>query len=99
MTAQVTWRAPEQLIERVRAAAVDAGYSLNQYLTVVLDAATNPDHASSDAERIRERLARAGLLAQTGIPRARPNHDELAEARAAAGRGVLASELISNDRG
>jgi hypothetical protein len=99
MTAQVTWRAPEELVERVRAAAIDAHYSLNQYITVVLDAATNPDHAGSDAERIRERLARAGLLARTEVPRVRPNPDELAEARAAAATGTPAAELISADRG
>jgi hypothetical protein len=99
MTAQVTWRAPEELVERVRAAAIDVHYSLNQYITVVLDAATNPDHAGSDAERIRERLARAGLLARTEVPRVRPNPDELAEARAAAAAGTPAAELISANRG
>jgi hypothetical protein len=97
--AQVTWRASEELVGRVRAAAVDAGYTLNGYVTLVLDAATNPEHASSHAERIQERLARAGLLAQTGVPRPRPNPDELAQARAAAGRGTPASELISTERG
>lgn len=96
---QVTWRASDELVARVRAAAVDAGYTLNGYVTLVLDAATNPEHASSHAERIQERLAHAGLLAQTGIPRPRPNPEELARARAAAGRGTPASELVGTDRG
>lgn len=96
---QVTWRAPDELVERVRAAAVDVRWSLNQYITVVLDAATNPDHAGTDAERIRERLARAGLLAETGPPRARPDAAEVAEAGRAAAGGPSAAELISADRG
>jgi hypothetical protein len=99
MTAHVTWRAPDELIQRVRAAAASANYSVNQYITAVLDAATNPDLASSETERIRERLARAGLLAATGVPRTRPDPDRVAEARAAAAEGVPAAELISRDRG
>jgi len=99
MNAQVTWRASEELIERVRDAAADRNYSVNQYMTVVLEAATNPDHAGTDTERIRERLARAGLLAQTGVPRARPDSDRLAEARAAAAAGTSAADLIIEGRG
>ncbi|MGH3320557.1 MAG: DUF4396 domain-containing protein [Streptosporangiaceae bacterium] len=38
---------------------------------MVLDAATNPDLAESESERLRERLARAGLLAPGGSPRTR----------------------------
>ncbi len=99
MPAQVTWRATEELIERVRAAAAEANYSLNQFMTLVLDAATDPEHAGSDTERIRERLARAGLLAQTGVPRSRPDPDLLAQARAAAATSTSGAELISEDRG
>jgi hypothetical protein len=55
--------------------------------------------AGRDTEWIRERLARAGLLAQTGALRTRPSQDELAAARAAAARGVPAADLIIMDRG
>lgn len=99
MAVQVTWRASEELVERVRAAATGRNYSLNQFMTLVLDAATNAQHAGSEAERIRERLARAGLLVAVGAPRARPDPDALAQARAAAAKGTPAAELISTDRG
>lgn len=71
---------------------------MNEFLTLVLDAATNPDLAGSDAERVRERLARAGLLAAPGVPRSRPAPDEVARARAAAGRGTPLSDMVSQDR-
>jgi hypothetical protein len=50
----------------------------------VLVAATDPDLAGDDAEQIRARLARAGLLAPTGHARRRPDGDAVAAARAAA---------------
>lgn len=71
---------------------------MNEFPTLVLDAATNPDLAGSDAERARERLARAGLLAAPGILRSRPTPDEVAQAREAAGRGTPLSDIVSRDR-
>lgn len=57
--AQVTWRASEELIRRVQSAAARSGRSTNQFLTVVPD----PDAETDAAVRVRERPARAGLLA------------------------------------
>jgi hypothetical protein len=50
-------------------------------------------------ELVRERLTDAGLIAETGQPRTRPDADEVAEAGAAAAVGVSAAEFISADRG
>jgi hypothetical protein len=97
--AQVTWRAPEELVERVRLAARREGRSMNDYLTWVLDAATNPELAGDAAGRLRERLDRAGLLAMSGSARARPDAAALAQARAAAGTGTPMSGLIGEGRG
>ncbi len=96
--AQVTWRAPDALVERVRQVAVREGTSINDYLSRVLDAATDPALAGSEPQRIRERLARAGLLAPTGPPRARPDADALAQARARAGQGTELADLVVHDR-
>lgn len=75
---------------------------MNEFLTLVLDAATNPDLAGSDAVRVRvrvrERLALAGLLAPPGIPRSRPAPGDVARAREAAGRGTPLSDIVSGDR-
>jgi hypothetical protein len=95
---QVTWRAPDELVERVRQAAKQQGRSLNDYLTRVAEAATDPDLADNDAQRLRERLARAGLLVEPGGPRRRPDPAALARARRAAARGTALSELIGEER-
>jgi hypothetical protein len=70
--AQVTWRATDELVERVRRAAKARQSSLNEYVTAVLDAATDPGTAGSEAEALRERLDRAGLLAPTSPRSNRP---------------------------
>lgn len=96
---QVTWRASEELINRVRAAASTAGRSMNDYVTVVLEAATDPALGGTEAERVRERLALAGLLAPVDRSRRRPPATRVAAARRAAGRGASISELVGQDRG
>lgn len=94
----MTWRAPADLIERVRHAARRQRRSMNEYVTAVLDAATNPSLAGSDADRLRERLDQAGLLAEPGKPRRRPSREETERARASAGRGTTLAEIVSHDR-
>ena len=95
---QMTWRAPTDLIERVRRAAQRQRRSMNDYVTAVLDAATNPRLAGGEAERLRERLDQAGLLAEPGERRSRPPQDEAASARRHAGSGTALSQLVSDDR-
>lgn len=84
---------------RVRAAAAAAGRSLNDYICVVLDAATDPELGTDEAQRVRDRLRLAGLLAVTGEPRPAPPEHAVAAARAAAGRGTPLSEIVSGQRG
>jgi hypothetical protein len=95
---QMTWRAPGELIERVRRAARRQHRSMNDYVTAVLDAATNPRLAGGEAERLRERLEQAGLLAEPGERRSRPPREEAASARRRAGQGTALSDLVSEGR-
>jgi hypothetical protein len=95
---QMTWRASADLLDRVRRAAQRQRRSMNDYVTAVLDAATNPSLAGSEAAALRERLDRAGLLAEPGKPRRRPPHYETERARTRAGRGTPLAELVSQDR-
>ncbi|MGP4017363.1 transcriptional regulator [Saccharopolyspora sp. 5N708] len=96
---QVSWRASDELVERVKFAAARAGKSMNEYLTQVLDAATNPELAGDEAEQVRERLAAVGLLAKPGEPRIRPDREAVRQARAAGRRGKSAAEIVAEDRG
>lgn len=95
----VTWRAADELVQRVREVAQRQGKSMNEYLTQVLDAATDPELAGDEHTRVRERLRRAGLLAEAGSPRERPDPAEVARARAAAGQGTPLSQLVAEERG
>lgn len=96
---QVTWRAPDELVARVRQVAAGRGWSLNEYLTRLARAATDPALVGDEVDRLRERLALAGLLAETGPRRARPDRDAVARARRAAGEGTRLSDLLVQDRG
>ncbi len=64
----MTWRAPDELVARVRRAANQRGSSINEFVTRVLDAATDPELTDDESLRVRERLAAAGLLAPVGPP-------------------------------
>lgn len=95
---QVSWRAPDELVDRVRAAARQHGTSVNEFMTAVLDAATDPDLAGDEAVRVRERLAAAGLLARPAPRSGRPAAAEVAAARERAGRGTPLSDIVSAGR-
>jgi hypothetical protein len=95
---QVTWRAPDELVARVRRAADQRGSSVNEFVTRVLDAATDPELTDDESLRIRERLAAAGLLAPVGPPRPRPAADDLAGARRRAGQGHQLADLVREGR-
>lgn len=95
---QVTWRAPDELVEHVRRAAKRQGHSLNEYLTHLARAATDPQFAADDTDRVRERLERADLLVPPAQPRRRPNADAVARARDEAGRGTPLSDLVAEGR-
>jgi len=99
--AQMTWRTLDELLERVRRQARDRGRSLNEWVTAVLSAAADPSLTGDDAQRVRERLAAAGLLdtpqSPSRVPR-RPDDAELARARAAAGQGTPLSALVGDGR-
>lgn len=96
--AQVSWRAPDELVDRVRLAAAAQHRSLNEYLTRLAQAATDPDLADDDLARTRERLARAGMLANPGPRRTRPDAQAVVAARATAGSGTPLSDLVPDDR-
>jgi len=97
--AQVTWRTPDELMERVRHAATSSGRSVNEWITRVLDAATDPELSGSDADRVRERLARAGLLAEpSSMLVTQPDPQALEDARQAAGQGRPLSDLVIEGR-
>lgn len=95
---QVSWRAPDELVERVRVAAKQRGRSVNDFMSSVLDAATNPALAGSEAERVRERIAAAGLLAETRPRPGRPDPAQVAAARGRAGQGTPLSDIVTTGR-
>jgi plasmid stability protein len=97
--AQLTIRADDDLVNRVRRRAASSGRSMNEYVTWVLDTVTNPELAGTERERLRERLRAAGLL--TEWPRYRGPRPDPEAVRAAAGRaahGTLLSDIVSQDR-
>jgi hypothetical protein len=96
---QMTWRTSEELLERVRRQAKAQGRSLNDWVTTVLSAASDPAHAGDEAQELRERLARAGVLDDpAGPPVARPAPARVARARAAAGQGTPLADIVSSSR-
>jgi predicted transcriptional regulator len=96
--AQITLRVDDELAGALKAAAQASQRSVNRFVTGVLRAALDPDLAGDEAQRVRERLARAGLLAEGGPTRRRPDTTAVARARRAAGRGTALSDLVVGDR-
>lgn len=97
---QLTLRIDPALAADLKLAAQREGQSVNAFATAVLGAVVDPDFAGTQSERIRERLARAGLLA-TDLPednREPIDADALRAARRAAARGTSLSDLVHEDR-
>lgn len=97
--AQVSWRADDQLVERVKRAAGDSGRSMNEFVTLILDVATDPARAGTEAERVRERLQQAGLLAAPARTAGRrPSRAAVEAASRRAATGTSLSDLVREGR-
>jgi len=97
---QLTLRIDESLARRLKSVAASRGTSVNGFATSVLAVAVDPGGLAGDEQgRLQERLSRAGLL-EHSIPSERvgPTDREFDEARAAAGRGTMVSDLVSEGR-
>lgn len=99
--AQLTIRVSEELAAQLKNASAASGRSVNGWVAAVLTAAVDPETATDEANRVRERLARAGILAasEPGPTRRRPDADAFARARAAAGQGRPIADFVSEGRG
>ena len=96
---QVTLRLPDELADRLKEAAQAKGCSVNGFATAVLAAAVDPELAGDEATLVRERLARAGLLApRSAGARRRPSKAAITHARKRAGKGRALAELVSEGR-
>lgn len=97
---QITVRASDDLIDRVKEAARRQGESMNEWVVFVLESVTDPAHAGDRAAELRERFRRAGLLEETPArPGASRDPARLAAARRNAGRGRPLSDYVIEDRG
>ena len=97
--AQLTLRVDDELARRLKDVAAERHQSVNAYAGAVLAAVVDPSLAGDDVERLRERLARAGLLVPASDrERRRPSEAVLGRARSAAGRGEQLSDLVAEGR-
>ncbi|MBE1456253.1 hypothetical protein H4W79_000467 [Nocardiopsis terrae] len=95
---QMTWRAEEELMRRVKCSAERRGVSLNEYVTRVMRAVTDPDLEGDEARAVRAKLAQAGLLDSSGTQRSRPSREAVERARRAAGGGTQLEDLVAEGR-
>lgn len=96
---QVTWRADKELVTRVKMRAQEQQVSMNEFLTRIAQAATDPSTSSSAVEEIRTRLKLAGLLSDFRAPDVEPpDEEEVSAARKRAGQGTPLSELVRANR-
>jgi hypothetical protein len=58
---RVHLRFSDDLLDRLRATAAAENRSVNELMTRLAEAATNPEPAAGDRSKLRERLARAGI--------------------------------------
>lgn len=96
----MTWRTTDELLDRVRRQAEQRGRSLNDWVSTVLEAASDPSHAGTEAEQVRERLARAGVLDSVAdVVGPAPDPGRVAAARVRAGAGTPLAQLVAQGRG
>ncbi len=98
---QLTLRIEEDLAQRLKTVAAQSGRSVNAYAGAVLRAAVDPELAGSEAERLRERLSRAGLLDDsqaTTTARITPDPADVEAARKRSGRGRALSDVVNEGR-
>ena len=96
---QVTLRLDDDLAHGMKREADAGGESVNAFASRVLRAAVDPEFGGSGLERMRARFAAAGILAPSASrPTQRPDPAELEDARRAAARGSLLSDLIVQER-
>ncbi|MDR1151048.1 MAG: hypothetical protein LBK72_00995 [Bifidobacteriaceae bacterium] len=98
---QVTWRAPESLIQQVHTVSEGQGLSMNEWLTRLATTAVADDEQDPPGARLRARLRAAGLLAPAGrLAPGQPPADSLAAARQRAGQGKQqAADIVAETRG
>ena len=97
---QVTLRMDERLADFLKQAAAARSESVNSYAHTVLSAAVDPEYAGDEADQLRERLARAGLLeTPEPVPYLHPDPAAVAAAGKRAARGRTLSSIIVEERG
>jgi hypothetical protein len=96
---QVSWRADDRLVERVKLAAAASGRSMNEFMTFVLEVVTDPARAGTEAQQVRERLQQAGLLVPPVPGRARrPSRAAVEAASRRAASGTALADLVGEGR-
>lgn len=98
--ASVTLRLDDDTWTAVKAAAAREGKSANAYIAGALTTLVDPESASDEFERVRERLRRAGLLEEPPpTTQQRPSRAAVRAAGKRAGRGTPLSEIVVQNRG
>lgn len=98
--AQISLRIPDELAEDIKSDAKAKNLSVNGYITYILRSVSDPEFGGSEAERVRERLRRAGLLEEWVDEPAiePPSQEELKRIRAKASRGTSLTDLVLEER-
>ena len=95
---QLTLRIPTELAHQLKQAATEQNRSVNSYASAILSAAVDPELADDENARVRERLARAGVLESWPAGPEPPDPERLERARRRAGTGRPLSDLVSEGR-
>jgi hypothetical protein len=98
--AKLTVRLSDDLLADAKREAALRELSLNGWVMAVIRAAVDPDSEDDERSRVREKLRKAGILAE--IPRMhvdRPDPKVLQAADTRITRGKLLSDVVREDRG